>query len=59
MQMLIDLPPGNAWLLLAARQASRRGLTRLRVVAGVLIVIGGLSAWSGVPPTTGVTGASA
>jgi hypothetical protein len=55
MRMHIDLPPGDAWLLLAVRQASRRGVTRLRVVAGALIVIGVLSAWSGVSSTTGVT----
>jgi len=55
MQMHVNLPPGNAWLPLAVRQASRRGLTRLRIVAAALIVIGGLSAWSGLSLTTGVT----
>ena len=55
MQININLPPGNAWLLLAVRQASRRGLTRLRVIAGVLIAIGCLSALSGVSRTTGGT----
>jgi hypothetical protein len=58
MHVRIDLVPGNAWLPLAVRQASRRGLTRLRIVAGVLIVIGGLSAWSGISPTRGVVDAT-
>jgi hypothetical protein len=58
MRININLPPGNAWLLLAVRQASRRGLTRLRIIAVVLIVVGCLSALSGVSLTTGVTDTS-
>jgi hypothetical protein len=55
MQVQIDLVPGNAWLPLAIRQASRRGLSRLRIAAGVLIVIGVLSTVSGLSVSTGVT----
>jgi hypothetical protein len=58
MRIHIDLPPGNAWLPLAVRHASRRGLTRLRFVAGTVILIGILSVRSGVSPATGITDAS-
>ncbi len=58
MRMHVNLPPGNAWLPLAVRHASRRGLTRLRIVAGTVIIIGALSVRSGVSPATGITDAS-